>query len=121
MNKCKSKSFCKRAKQALALILTLVLMLSLAVLPAAAETSGDYSYQILDDGTVEITGYSGSDTELVIPGEIEGLAVSSIDDGAFESCISVISVFISSNVKHIGKYAFNKCTNLRSATIPSKY
>lgn len=119
MNKFKSKSFRKHITQVLAAILSLALMLSLAVLPAVAETSGDYTYRILDNGTVEITGYSGSDTELVIPSEIEGLAVSSIGNGAFESCISIISVFISSNVKNIGHYAFNKCTNLRSATIPS--
>lgn len=69
MNKCKtkSKSLSKYAKQVLAVVLTLALMLSFVVLPATAVEStalssgealvfGDYGYIILDDGTVEITG-----------------------------------------------------------------
>lgn len=98
MNKCKtkSKSLCKHAKQALAVVFTLALMLSLVVLPAAALEStvvssgealvfGDYKYIILDDDTVEITGYTGSDTELIIPSEIDGKAVTSIGEAAFAS------------------------------------
>lgn len=111
MNKCKTKlkSFCKHAKQALAVVLTLALMLSLAVLPSAAVEStavssgealvfGDYGYEILDDGTVTITGYTGSETEIVIPSEIEGKSVTSIGDWAFYSCTGLTSVTISDSV-----------------------
>ena len=80
MNKCKTKSklFCKHATQALAVVLALALMLSFVVLPSAAVEStavsagealvfGDYTYSILYDDAVAITGYTGSDTEIVIP------------------------------------------------------
>lgn len=44
-------------KKALSAILSIVMLFSLAVgidFSAYAETSGDYEYEILDDGTVEI-------------------------------------------------------------------
>ena len=31
---------------------------------AGAESYGDYTYKVLDDGTVEITGYSGSEEKV---------------------------------------------------------
>ncbi len=46
--------------------------------------SGDYEYEILDDGTVEITEYSGFAKNLAIPGTIAGKTVSSIGDLAFQ-------------------------------------
>ena len=113
MNKFKSK-----AKQTLAVLLSLVLMLSLAVLPAAAETSGDYSYRILEDGTVEITGYSGSDTELVIPAEIDGKRVTSIGEIAFMNCTTLTSVTIPEGVTNIGFEAFFCCSALKTINIP---
>lgn len=38
----------------------------------------EYRYRKLEDGTLEITGYKGNDTELVIPAEINGKRVTSI-------------------------------------------
>ncbi len=129
MNICESKSFCKHAKQALAVILSLELMLSLVVLPSAAVEStavssgealvfGDYEYIILDDGTVEITGYTGSDTELIIPSEIDGKSVTSIGNGAFYGCTGLTSVTIGNSVTSIGSSAFFGCTGLTSIIIP---
>ena len=131
MNKCKtkSKSLCKHAKQALAVVLTLALMISFVVLPTAAVESialssgealvfGDYGYKILDDGTVEITGYTGSDTEIVIPSEIEGKAVTSIGETAFYYCKGLTRVTIPDSVTSIGEAAFYYCKGLTSITIP---
>lgn len=39
---------------------------------------GDYEYNVLYDGTVEITEYDGSATELKIPSEIDGKKVTGI-------------------------------------------
>ncbi len=41
-------------------------------LSAYAATSGDYTYEVLDDGTVEITGYTGTASSISIPGTIGG-------------------------------------------------
>ncbi len=51
---------------------------------AGAETYGDYKYSVLADGTVEITGYTGSATEIEIPAAIDGKSVTSIGNSAFE-------------------------------------
>ena len=58
-----------------------------------------------------------NDTEvkdLVIPN-----TVTTINDYAFENCLSLTSVNIAKTVTHIGNYAFNSCSNLAgSLTIP---
>ena len=39
------------------------------------EGESDYTYNALDDGTIEITGYSGSAENIVIPAQIDGKSV----------------------------------------------
>ena len=76
-------------KRILSIILALSLMFSLAAvtsITASAAEYGDYEYEILDDGTVEITGYNGSAETLKIPNEIDGKTVTSIGDYAFFDC-----------------------------------
>ena len=77
-----------------------------------------YTYDELEDGTLEITGYYGEDTELTIPSEIDGKKVTKIGGDAFEKCTSLTSVTIPDSVKEIGGYAFENCTSLTSVTIP---
>ena len=36
------------------------------------EEKSQYQYRVLDDGTAEITGYSGSDVSISIPSTIDG-------------------------------------------------
>ena len=54
-----------------------------AGITASAETSDDYSYKELGDGTVEITKYSGNYTILNIPSTLGGKQVTSIGSDAF--------------------------------------
>jgi len=75
------------------------------------------TYDYLDDGTIEITGCNTSVTEVEIPSEIDGVAVTSIGDGAFSYCDSLTSVTIPDSVTSIGYYAFYECTSLTSVTI----
>ena len=42
-----------------------------------------YVYTLLEDGTAEITMYTGKATELEVPGKLDGYAVTSIGKGAF--------------------------------------
>ena len=74
-------------------------------LSANAETSGDYEYDVLDDGTVEIMGYNGSATELKIPSEIDGKNVTSIGSWAFSGCVNLEEVTIPKSVEIIGDKA----------------
>lgn len=106
-----------------------------------AYTSGDYSYTVSDDGTAEITGYSGSGTDVTVPRELDGHEVTSIgseafmeneqlktvslpdsvgDVGtrAFSGCISMKSVKLGSGLRSIGYRAFYDCISLSGVTIP---
>lgn len=78
----------------------------------------DYKYTILDDGTVEITGYNGNDSEITIPSEIDEMSVTSIGEFAFEGCDDLTSVIIGNSVTSIGTGAFSDCTGLTRVTIP---
>ena len=50
---------------------------------------GDYDYVILEDGTAEITGYSGYDENLTIPSQLDDIPVISIGDYAFQGCVAL--------------------------------
>ena len=93
-------------------------VMMLCVVSAGAEIYGDYEYELLDDGTVEITNYTGTATNLEIPSEIEGKSVTSIRYYAFNGCSSIVSAVIPKGVTSIGDYAFRNCTALASIDIP---
>ena len=85
---------------------------------AGAESYGDFEYYILDDGTVEITDYSGSAENVDIPAEIDGKSVTGIGNSAFENCTSLTSITIPHSVTSIGNDAFSGCASLTSIEIP---
>ena len=81
-------------------------------------TSGSFEYIVLSDGTAEITDYTGSDTELIIPSTLDGYKVTSIGTSAFRNCTSLKNVTIPEGVTCIGESVFYRCTSLESVTIP---
>ena len=85
---------------------------------AGAESYGDYSYKVLDKGTIEITRYTGTATVVNIPSRINGRRVTSIGGGAFRWCTSLTSITIPNSVMSIGYSAFGSCTSLTSIAIP---
>ena len=99
-------------------LITFAAMVVLCAVCAGAETYEDFEYSALDDGTVEITSYSGSAEKVDIPEKIDGKSVTSIGDWAFNYCESLKSVTIPDSVTSIGDSAFNCCTSLKSITIP---
>lgn len=107
----------KRTKKIALIMLAVALMAVCFVFCASAETWGDYEYTVLEDGTVEITDYTGNDIELIIPSEISGKVVTSIDSSALHDCYSFVNVIIPDSIKYIGSGAFVNCINLKSITI----
>ncbi len=80
--------------------------------------SGDFEYEVLDDGTASITDYYGSATELEIPSTLDGYTVTEIGMYAFFYCTTLTSVTMPNSIKSIGNDAFEDCTSLESITIP---
>ena len=106
-----------------------------------------WSYRKLENGTLQITGYKGSEEDIKIPARIGKAAVSVIGEGkythvfknsaqirtitipdgiveikesAFSACNSLEEVSIPSSVKKVGAYAFSRCDVLRNVSIPTK-
>lgn len=86
---------------------------------ANAETSGEYEYSVLADGSVMITGYNGSESELVVPETIDSKKVTIIGDRAFRENTNIVNVTLPFGVVEIGKSTFWDCKNMHSITIPS--
>lgn len=79
----------------------------------------NYTYQMLSDGTVEITGYTGNGDKISIPSEFNGLTVTSISNSAFVNCKNLTAVTIPNSVINISDSAFKDCSFLTSVTIPN--
>lgn len=78
----------------------------------------EYTYYVLSDDTLCITGYTGNETELILPFQIDGKKVTYIDDGSFSECMDITKVVIPQGVTNIGEKAFSGCRNLTEVTIP---
>ena len=90
---------------------------------APAETSGDWEYRVLENGTAEITGYNGNAETLEIPSQLDGHAVTSIGDGAFfaPGILSLTSVTIPDSVKETGVNPFEACLNLTEIKVSPEH
>lgn len=106
---------------------TFVVMLMLLVITATAEnnerTSGDFQYIINGNGTVTITGYTGEHKDIILPGLIEGYAISTIGKEAFcygnySKAQKEISITLPSSITTIEEGAF-KNRNIRSVNLPN--
>jgi sulfur carrier protein ThiS len=83
---------------------------------AVSVNESDFEF---DTNTGTITGYNGSETEVAIPSEINGVNVKNIGNYAFYNCSSLTSITIPNNVTSIGDYAFCNCGSLASITMPN--
>ena len=71
-----------------------------------------------NNGTLTITGYTGSGGSLIIPSSTNGLQITDLGDYAF-AFTAVTSVNIPGSVTNIGNFTFAYCLNLTNVTIPS--
>ena len=68
---------------------------------------------------VEITKYIGTEKDVVVPEQIDGINVVSIGKNAFAKT-AIDSVVIPDSVEEIGEKGFFKCENLKSSTLSKK-
>lgn len=114
-------------KKMICFLLTVMLSVSVCCFLSACgkPTSSpieDFTYE-LQDGEATITGYNGTDLEIVVPDSIEGRPVRYIGynkeekKGAFEG-YDMTSIIIPEGVKLISEYAFKECKMLERITLP---
>ncbi len=105
-------------------------------------TNDGYLWYSTNDGTATIMLYSGTNTEITVPSQIEGFNVSkllstsfnnnttiekvvlpntitNIDEATFYNCSNLKTITLSNNLSRIGKGAFYNCSSLTSIHIPS--
>ena len=112
------------------LMLVFVMILCLTLSPFAAaqaegstretRASGDFQYVVLEDGTAEITGYTGSETDIVIPDMVDHCRVTAIGDRAFQFVrdkVRVTSIALPDGIRTIGDFAFSD-SKLMSVELP---
>ena len=96
-----------------ALLLCLVMMAQTVVVASAVgfspttETPEPTAADAFAFSDGEITDYVGSDTNVVIPAAIGGVAVTKIGQAAFMSKMDVTSIVIPSTVTYVADYAFD--------------
>ncbi len=65
----------------------------------------------------EISGYEGSVSELVVPGEIDGYKVEAIGNHAFSGRQDLVSVTLPESIKTLYGFAFHNCRKLKKITL----
>src|SRR5271169_3500925 len=88
----------------------------LLALPTAVRAQFNYT---TNNGSITITGYTGSGGAVTIPGTTNGLPVTGIGDNAFAYCSGLTNVSIPAGVTSIGNNAFAVCSSLASVSIPN--
>lgn len=92
---------------------------SLTVNAAGEEASSEsFEYTENSDGSLTVTKYTGSETEVSVPAQINGKAVTVIGLCSFSGNAEIISVSLPECVTSIEEDAFYRCTRLRSINIP---
>jgi hypothetical protein len=80
-------------------------------------TDGDFQYKILADETIEIVKYTGSESNLQIPGKIQESQVTRIRRDAFFFNKDLTSVTIPQSVVTISGNPFGACDNLKKIIV----
>ena len=107
-------------KKLLSVILSFVMIIA-CVSPVVLATDTEntdslYEYEINGE-EVTITKYIGSETDIDIPSEVEGLPVTAIGEKAFYEYNLLERVTIPGTVEDIGKSAFAECNSLKNIVI----
>jgi len=85
----------------------------------ATDTQGyGYDYAIIGDDNWLSFQYVGDGGGVVIPSEMFGLPVTSVDEGAFYRCKALQTVVIPEGVVSISLGAFDECTALEKVVLP---
>ena len=101
-------------------LLVFLLLLCCALSSALAESAvpgretefGNYTCSLQEDDTWIITAYRGKEATLVIPSELDGIAVTAIGPSAFVGNHDITDVTVPEGIVSLGDYAFQRCDSL---------
>lgn len=85
--------------------------------PTPVQECGDYAYKLYSDGTLEIVDYSGQESDIVIPTELDGNRVTMVGSDAFDYC-EMASLTIPEGIIVTGR-AFQYCVITDALTLPA--
>lgn len=80
-------------------------------------TSGVFDYIVLTDDSIALTGYSGDETDVVIPHTIDGKVISEIAESAFSDNDKITSITFNDGVKYLKSGCFRNCTALKTVNV----
>lgn len=111
----------KRMKLMLVSVLA-VLTMGLAVAQKATPIS-DFEYELTKDGMgISLKKYKGTDTEIVMPSEIEGIPVTELPKGMgpsfFSNSNKIVYVVLPSTITELPELFFVGCRSLKKVTLP---
>ncbi len=114
-----NKNHFKKTLACLLAVLMIISALPLMTASALAEVTTDdgFVYKRFSN-EIWITDYTGNETEVTVPAEIDGYPVVNFDS-AFESCSDIKSVTVEEGIKTIDSSAFADCINLETVTLPN--
>ena len=100
-------------------IINILIIVSVFLTLTACNNYKDYTFELKEDNTYEITKYEGEAEELLIPSSYKGKAVTSIGVGAFRYNQTLNTINLPDSITIIGKLAFVECRYLKNITIPN--
>ena len=80
--------------------------------------SGDFVFDKNDDGTLTLSGYTGSDSSVSVPAQVDGMAVAAIARSAFSGNRSLVEVVVPDGVLRLEGGAFASCASLKKVRLP---
>ncbi len=80
----------------------------------------NYKFGVKIDGTLSISKYLGSDTNVVVPENYNGKSITSIGSSAFEGKNRMKSVTLPSTLTKINTNVFKNCSQLEEIHVPNK-
>lgn len=80
--------------------------------------AGGSLYYRIEKEKITITRFQGTASEVILPGQIEGMPVARIDKKAFLSRKNLRKVFLPDSMEEIGDWAFAYCGGLKEVVLP---